>query len=102
MAGAEPSRHADGTGATLNRFEPEGQRDSCAMHDPLAVAVVTHPELVTFVDAHVSIVTGDGQARGVMITDLLRTAWGFEGLVVSDWGAVNDRVAALALGAVLQ
>ncbi len=47
--------------------------DSCAMHDPLAVAVVTHPELVTFVDAHVSIVTGDGQARGVMITDLLRS-----------------------------
>ena len=47
--------------------------DSCAMHDPLAVAAVTHPDLVTFVDAHVSIVTGDGQARGVMITDLLRS-----------------------------
>ncbi len=47
--------------------------DSCAMHDPLAVAVVTRPELVTFVDANVSIVTGDGQARGVMITDLLRS-----------------------------
>jgi purine nucleosidase len=47
--------------------------ESCAMHDPLAVAVVTRPELVTFVDAHVSIVTGDGQARGVMITDLLRS-----------------------------
>jgi purine nucleosidase len=48
--------------------------DSCAMHDPLAVAVVSHPELVTFVDAHVSVVTGDGLARGVMITDLLRSA----------------------------
>ena len=47
--------------------------ESCAMHDPLAVAVITHPELVEFVDAHVSIVTGDGQARGVMITDLLRS-----------------------------
>ena len=44
------------------------------MHDPLAVAVVTHPELVTFVDAHVSVVTGDGMARGVMVTDLLRSA----------------------------
>jgi purine nucleosidase len=48
--------------------------DSCAMHDPLAVAVVTHPELVTFVDAHVAVVTGDGMARGVMVTDLLRSA----------------------------
>ena len=47
--------------------------NSCAMHDPLAVAVLTHPELVTFADAQVSIVTGDGKARGVMITDLLRS-----------------------------
>lgn len=47
--------------------------DSCAMHDPLAVAVVTHPELVTWTPAHVSIVTGDGIARGVMVTDLLRS-----------------------------
>ena len=48
--------------------------DSCAMHDPLAVAVVTRPELVRFVDAHVSVVTGDGMARGVMISDLLQSA----------------------------
>jgi purine nucleosidase len=46
-------------------------RDSCAMHDPLAVGVVAHPEFVTWQDAHVSIVTGDGIARGVMVTDLL-------------------------------
>jgi len=48
--------------------------DSCAMHDPLAVAVVSRPELVTFVDAHVSVVTGDGLARGVLVTDLLQSA----------------------------
>ena len=29
---------------------------------------------------------------------MLREEWGFEGLVVSDWGAVHDRVAALAAG----
>ncbi|WP_210480834.1 nucleoside hydrolase [Naasia sp. SYSU D00948] len=48
--------------------------DSCAMHDPLAVAVVAHPELVTWRDAHVSVVTGEGKARGVMVTDLLTSA----------------------------
>ncbi|GAA1845578.1 nucleoside hydrolase [Microlunatus capsulatus] len=47
------------------------QADSCALHDPLAVAVVTRPELVTWRDAHVQVVTGDGPARGVMVTDLL-------------------------------
>ena len=33
-----------------------------------------------------------------LLTQVLRREWGFEGLVVSDWGAVNDRVAALAAG----
>ncbi|MEN4041662.1 MAG: glycoside hydrolase family 3 C-terminal domain-containing protein [Anaerolineaceae bacterium] len=33
-----------------------------------------------------------------LLTDILKTEWGFEGLVVSDWGAVRDRVAALAGG----
>jgi beta-glucosidase len=33
-----------------------------------------------------------------LLTELLRGEWGFDGLVVSDWGAVHDRVAALAAG----
>jgi beta-glucosidase len=33
-----------------------------------------------------------------LLTSVLRGEWGFGGLVVSDWGAVNDRVAALAAG----
>ncbi|MBN1262305.1 MAG: glycoside hydrolase family 3 C-terminal domain-containing protein [Anaerolineae bacterium] len=33
-----------------------------------------------------------------LLVDILKAAWGYEGFVVSDWGAVHDRVAALAGG----
>jgi beta-glucosidase len=33
-----------------------------------------------------------------LLTTVLRDEWGFEGLVVSDWGAVNERVTGLAAG----
>ncbi|WP_243717045.1 glycoside hydrolase family 3 C-terminal domain-containing protein [Actinomadura sp. KC345] len=37
-----------------------------------------------------------------LLTEVLRGEWGFDGLVVSDWGAVNDRVGALAAGLELE
>ena len=33
-----------------------------------------------------------------LLTDILKNEWGFEGLIVSDWGAVHDRVASLKGG----
>ena len=33
-----------------------------------------------------------------LLTEILKDEWGFEGLIVSDWGAVRDRVAALRGG----
>lgn len=33
-----------------------------------------------------------------LLTEVLREEWGFDGVVVSDWGAVADRVAALQAG----
>ena len=33
-----------------------------------------------------------------LLTDILRDEWGFEGLVVSDWGAVDDRPKGVAAG----
>ena len=37
-------------------------------------------------------------ANGRLLTEILRGEWGFDGLVVSDWGAVDDPAAALAAG----
>src|SRR6185437_14262562 len=33
-----------------------------------------------------------------LLTEVLRDEWGYDGVVVSDWGAVADRVAAVAAG----
>jgi beta-glucosidase len=33
-----------------------------------------------------------------LLTEILKEEWGFEGFVVSDWGAVHDRVSALQAG----
>jgi len=37
-----------------------------------------------------------------LLTDILRTEWGFDGLVMSDWGAVSDRALGVAAGLDLQ
>lgn len=37
-----------------------------------------------------------------LLDDVLRKEWGFEGLVMTDWGAMNDRVKALAAGLELE
>ncbi|MGL5819869.1 MAG: nucleoside hydrolase [Phycicoccus sp.] len=61
----------------MHAFQPGDPTaaDSCAMHDPLAVAALTRPDLLTFQDAAVDVVTGDGAARGILLVDRL---WGTE------------------------
>ena len=39
-----------------------------------------------------------GSEHHELLTHILKEEWGLEGYVVSDWGAVHDRVAALKAG----
>jgi beta-glucosidase len=39
-----------------------------------------------------------GSEQHYLLNEILKSEWGFEGFVVSDWGAVRDRVAALKGG----
>lgn len=52
----------------------EIEQGSCALHDPLAVAVVVRPELVTWQEAHVAVETTSRVTRGVAVADLLMWA----------------------------
>lgn len=43
-----------------------------------------------------------GSENPLTLTQLLREEWGFEGFVMTDWGAVNDHVAGVAAGCELE
>jgi purine nucleosidase len=67
------AEHTEGWIDFQERVKPreEIEQGSCALHDPLAVAVVTHPELVTWQEAHVAVETQGRFTRGVAVADLL-------------------------------
>ncbi len=58
------------------RMNPGDEREqgSCALHDPLAVASVVHPELLTWRPARVAVETDGRHTRGVAVADLLTTS----------------------------
>jgi inosine-uridine nucleoside N-ribohydrolase len=47
--------------------------NSIPMHDPLAVAVVSKPELCEYKDMCVSTITGDGEGRGIILANRVET-----------------------------
>ncbi|PTB35056.1 hypothetical protein M441DRAFT_32266 [Trichoderma asperellum CBS 433.97] len=55
------------------RFPGRPKTESIPIYDPLAVAVVSKPDLCKHRDMAVSIITGDGETRGIMIADRLET-----------------------------
>lgn len=60
-------------------------RDACFLHDPLVVAAVVRPGLLTWQDAHVRVETVSEIARGLVVAD--------RGLALAPPGATNASVA---------
>lgn len=60
-------------------------RDACFLHDPLVVAAVIRPGLLTWQDAHVQVETVSELARGLVVAD--------RGLALAHPGPVNASVA---------
>jgi inosine-uridine nucleoside N-ribohydrolase len=60
-------------------------RSGCFLHDPLVVAAVTHPDLLTWQDACVAVETTSDLARGLVVAD--------RGLALKSLGPANATVA---------
>ncbi|MEV4457761.1 glycoside hydrolase family 3 C-terminal domain-containing protein [Microbispora sp. NPDC049633] len=102
---------AEGPGASVKHFaannqETERMRVSADVDErtlreiyfPAFERVVTEARPATVMCSYNRVNGVYASQNRWLLTDVLRREWGFTGVVVSDWGAVQDRVAALAAG----
>ncbi len=71
--GRVAAEHTEAWISFQERVKPreDVEQGSCALHDPLAVAVVRRPDLITWQEAHVAVETAGRVTRGVAVADLL-------------------------------
>ncbi|WP_182905909.1 glycoside hydrolase family 3 C-terminal domain-containing protein [Microbispora sp. H13382] len=102
---------AEGPGASVKHFaannqETERMRVSADVDErtlreiyfPAFERVVTEARPATVMCSYNRVNGVYASQNRWLLTDVLRREWGFSGVVVSDWGAVQDRAAALAAG----
>ncbi len=102
---------SQGVGTSLKHYAANNQEDDRLrvsaevdertlreIYFPAFERVVTSAQPWTVMCAYNKINGTYCSANRWLLTEVLRQEWGFEGLVVSDWGAVHDRVAALRAG----
>jgi beta-glucosidase len=102
---------SQGVGASVKHFAANNQetdrmrvsadvdeRTLREIYLPAFERIVTQARPATVMAAYNKVNGTYATENAWLLTKVLRQEWGFEGLVVSDWGAVNDRVAAVAAG----
>jgi len=111
--GAAWVRGAEGTGAGTSlkhfaannqeykRFNGNSQLDERTLREiylPAFETVVRETQPATVMCAYPQVNGVHCSDSKELLTDILRSEWGFQGLVVTDWGALCDRVKAIAAG----
>jgi beta-glucosidase-like glycosyl hydrolase len=83
------------------RMRVDAQVDARALREiylPAFEMVVTGAQPTSVMSAYNAINGTFASENRWLLTELLRDEWGYDGLVVSDWGAIKDRVEALRAG----
>ncbi|MGI5219090.1 glycoside hydrolase family 3 C-terminal domain-containing protein [Nocardia sp. CA-290969] len=106
---------SSGPGTSLKHFALNNQEtgrmttdvrvDDRALHEyylPAFEIAVKEAEPTTVMSAYNRVEGVYCSENERLITEILRRRWGFRGTVVTDWGAMNDRVAAYAAGVDLE
>jgi len=101
---------SEGVGACLKHFVANNQErnrmvldaviDERTLHELYlrGFGIAVRESAPAAVMAAYNLVNGVYATEHPLVAEVLRGEWGFDGLVVSDWGAVSDRVAALRAG----
>ncbi|HSK24634.1 MAG TPA: glycoside hydrolase family 3 C-terminal domain-containing protein [Egicoccus sp.] len=101
----------EGVGACLKHFAVNNQETNRLVVDVLVddrtlrELYLTGFEIAVATSAPWTVMCAYNRVNGIycsdhrwLLRDVLRTEWGFDGIVMSDWGATNDRAAAVAAG----
>ncbi|MFD1432664.1 glycoside hydrolase family 3 C-terminal domain-containing protein [Lacticaseibacillus yichunensis] len=104
-----------GTGASLKHFAGNSQETARLRSDSLIDATALHElyleafRLAVTTAQPETVMIAYNLVNGVYMSDhdyllgeVLRKQWGFDGMIVSDWGALNDKAASLIAGTDLE
>ena len=101
-AGAGASlKHFAANNQEYKRFNGNSQVDERTLRElylPAFETVVKQAQPETVMCSYPRINNVHASDNKWLLTDVLRTEWGFEGLVVTDWGALCNRVRAMRAG----
>ncbi len=94
-------KHYAANNQELERMATSSNLDECTLHEiylPAFEIAVKEAQPWSVMAAY-NLVNGvPATENGLLLQKILRTQWGFQGFVVSDWGAVNDHVKGVNAG----